>query len=87
MRLREPDIAGLTQGECTRALGQRPFHPSPGRRGGLERWRRLALPGGLECLMLWLGAELHRPGPRFGLGTACAHRAHGTISRSTIYHQ
>ena len=81
MSLREPDRAGLTQGKCTRALGQSPFHPSPGRIGGLERWRRLALPGGLECLMVRLWSELHRPGPCFGLGTACAHRAHGTMGR------
>ena len=81
MRLREPDIAGLTQGKGTHALGQRPFHPSPGRIGGLEGSRRLALPGGLEGLMLRLWAELHRPRPCFGLGTAGAHRAHGTMGR------
>ena len=81
MRLREPDIAGLTQGKGTHALGQRPFHPRPGRIGGLERWRRLALPGGLKGLMLRLWAELHRPRPRFGLGTVGAHRAHGTMGR------
>ena len=81
MRLREPDIAGLTQGKYPHALGQRAFHPSPGRIGRLEGWRRLARPGGLEGLMLRLWAELHRPRPRFGLGTAGAHRAPGTMGR------
>ncbi len=40
-----------------------------------------------ECRAAWsascllLGSELHRPGTRLGLGTACAYRAHGTMGR------
>ena len=79
MGLRQSDIACLTQGKGARALGQGPFHPSPSGIDGLERRCRLALSSDLECLVLRLGSELNRPGTRLGLGTVCAHRAHGTM--------
>jgi hypothetical protein len=84
MRLCEPDRASLTQGKGVRALGQRAFRPSPGCICGLERWCCLALPGDLERCMLRLWPEFHRPGPRFGLGTACAHMVTANCWRSSF---